>query len=252
MMNKNNIVTFGAGFIMGAAVGVGGFYLYFRRAVKKIQQTADDQVHQLEKYYGKTDEYKREERFPDYEEDTLSEAQNGRHNGILSNEQRADIKEQQKRLQANWAGTTNYAKMYQNKEEESLANGIDPAEMEFPTEEESEEHIQTLKDIGAISDEEKYHEEHQKNKNRPPKIISAEDASELPGYIEERTLYYYTEDEVLVDDSEEMIDDPEILIGDALDKFGFAQNDERIIFVLNYAQDVCYEIQKVNGAFSEE
>lgn len=251
-MNKNNIITFGAGLVTGAAVGVGGFYLYFRKAVKKIQEIADDQIHQLEEYYGKTDEYKREERFPDYEKDTLVETQNGRHAGILSNEQRADIREQQKKLQANWTGTTNYAKMYHKNEEEDLVplseiltkGGIllDPAELEHPEEAQNEQ----------MTDEEKYYEEHQKNKNKKPKIISVEDAAELPAYIEEQTLYYYTEDEVLIDDNEEIIDDPSLLIGDALDKYGFAQNDERIIFVLNYAQDVCYEVQKVNAAWSKE
>lgn len=99
-------------------------------------------------------------------------------------------------------------------------------------------------------DEEAF-DEHQKNKNKPPRIISEEAYSNLSPSVDQKTLYFYTEDEVLTDENEEMLDDPETYVGDALTKYGFNESEEMIIFVMNYALDTCYEIQKVDASWSD-
>ena len=100
----------------------------------------------------------------------------------------------------------------------------------------------------SLSDEEKQDyadamdatEEHRKNKNRPPKIISAEAVGELPAYFNHETFLFYPDDQVLTDSDDNEIPDPETYIGDALTKYDFDMNDEKVIFVLNYATTVTF------------
>lgn len=99
--------------------------------------------------------------------------------------------------------------------------------------------------------EKKTHEEHQKNKNRPPRIISAEESGNLDPHYEYETLVFYAYDEVLVDENDCVIEDPRHLVGDSLEKYDFINSDEEIIFVLNYELTTCYEINKVQAAFGE-
>lgn len=65
------------------------------------------------------------------------------------------------------------------------------------------------------------------------------------------TLYYYTEDNVLATEEDEVIEDPSTLIGDALDKFGFRNNDEEVIYVRNYGFQTDFEVEKRDTSFAE-
>lgn len=106
---------------------------------------------------------------------------------------------------------------------------------------------------GKTTPEEEAFDDHQRNKNKPPKIISAEAYGELPAHIEKKVLYFYAYDETVVDEDndDEPLTEPERLIGDALTEYGFIDNDERIIFIMNYALDTCYEIQKIDASWSD-
>lgn len=94
-------------------------------------------------------------------------------------------------------------------------------------------------------------EYHQKNKDREPRIISAEDAANLPVGWSEEPLYYYPEDDLLLDDFDNVVEDPSLLLGNCLEKYGFSDpnNDEDAIFVKNYQYDIVYWVQKVEGHF---
>ena len=86
--------------------------------------------------------------------------------------------------------------------------------------------------------------------NRRIRVISADDYGSIPGY-DFKELYYYQGDGILVDDTEDIIDNPELLIGDALTKFGFAENDDKQICVRNDEFSCDYEIMKIFGSFGE-
>lgn len=86
---------------------------------------------------------------------------------------------------------------------------------------------------------------HKENIHREPRIISKEDAQNLPGFIDTTDLFYYVEVDGLYDEEEEEIDQPYLLIGNALDKYGFRESDEQFLYVLNYQLDTCYHIQKI-------
>lgn len=82
------------------------------------------------------------------------------------------------------------------------------------------------------------------------KIISYDDYGSLPGY-DYKELYYYQGDDTLVDDQEDIIDNPELLLGDALTKYGFKTSDERTIYVRNEDFSCDYEITKVFQRFTD-
>lgn len=197
----------------------------------------------------------------------------GRDKGVLSRQQRDDIR---KKLEKNYEGTTNYAKQYVGKMEpgEDKSYPMTPeedvhtiyddieaelAEREHPEDDEPYVDPRDQEDEGDISttlpesskdaDVDEFFREHQKKKGRKPRIISVEEAANLPEYIETMTLFYYATNDVVVTEDEEVVEDPERIIGDALTKYDFANNDEMRIFVMNYSLDTCYEISKILGSY---
>ena len=130
-------------------------------------------------------------------------------------------------------------------------NVVDPAEGEHPTDDEDfvnySQGDYLTREIKAERDA---------NASKPPKIIKIEDCGSDPAY---RTinLNYYTGDGVLVECGGEFYygqDDIDILtdmIGDALDKYGFRENDEDEICVRNFSYMIDYDIVKIDGYYSD-
>lgn len=234
-MNVKSILAFICGTVIGAAGGILGTKKYFEN---KYQRRYESDHDQLEAYYHQRDEYIRVPH-EDEGDDVNSIEGDSKPSGRMSPEERAEIKE---KLNRNWEGTTNYARMYREKNgytEAKLAEGEHPLDQGESGEE------------GEETPEEEAFNEHQKNKNKSPKIISADAYSELDAHIETEVLYYYAYDEVLCDENEQPIEEVDWIIGDSLDKFGFRDNDEQLIFVINYALDTAYEIQKVNASWTD-
>lgn len=244
-MNIKNILLFVGGLAVGGAVGVLGTRKYFQ---DKYQKQYENDHAALEEYYHRADEYTRtdHEDEEEFEDDGINSSEvDSRPGGRMSDEERSEIK---KKLNKNWEGTTNYAGMYREKNgytEGKLAEAQHPLDQGEPGEEDPEDEM--------ITPEEEAFDNHQKNKDKSPKIITAEAYEDLPAYVEKKVLYFYSYDEILVDEDneEEPIDEPERLIGDGLVKYNFIDNDERIIFVMNYSQDTCYEIQKVDASWTD-
>lgn len=99
-----------------------------------------------------------------------------------------------------------------------------------------------------------HNEYHQKNRDRAPIIISAEAAGDLPVGYREEPLYLFMGCGTVTDDFDNVVEDPELLLGDCLTKYGFSDedNDEDMIFVQNFALDIVYTVQKVEGCFQDE
>lgn len=278
-MNSKNILIFICGMIVGGATGILGTRgILSKKYNKQFEECRDE----LEAYYQRRDEYARKPHEDNRKDRNEMSSKEGvsRPGGRMTPEERASIKE---KLRKNYEQTTNYAAMYK-----ASSDKIDPAEMEHPEEEESEagtcancgnkENLvsggktacychriddfvdkqdacsdwepEQLNDQNEVSEEQAF-EEHRKNMNKPPKIISAEAYSNLPAHIDQQAMYFYSYDEVLCDENEEMIDEPGLLVGDALTRYDFADSDERCIFVMNYATDTCYEIQKIDASWTD-
>lgn len=207
-----NSICFG----VGAAAGIIFTSIYWKKKMDKI-------LAETEEF---DDEYVRDD---DFEEDSDVEI-NPREKGPLSKEERDKIKE---KLIHNYEKTTSYANMYKG--------DCEPAEEEHPVDSDEDENVEDEVD--------RINREHIENRGKPPKIISAEEFSNLPANIETDTLYFYHYDNVLVDENEDEIDEG-MLVGDCLDKFGFRESDqEEIIFVMNYQIDKAFEIHRVMGAW---
>lgn len=89
------------------------------------------------------------------------------------------------------------------------------------------------------------------NRSKPPKIISEADFwNKYPQY-DAQTLMYYTEDDVLATEEDEEIFDVGMTIGDALERYGFMDNDESEIFVVNHRIGCRFQIQKVWGSYAD-
>lgn len=215
-MNKN-IIWLGLGLVVGAAGGVFGSRNYFK---KKFKEYADSEIEDMKQYYDSL-----AKKASDAQKEYAGETDN--YQNETEEEPKKNLDEIREKLKAGHELTTNYAEQYHIKNR--------------PEEEE--------KAAKAISEMEETVEISNRNKNRPPRIISAEEASNLDNHISSNVLYYYTENELVVDDDENIVDDPERILGDSLIKYDFINSDETIIFVLNYELDACYEIQKVDGFF---
>lgn len=91
-------------------------------------------------------------------------------------------------------------------------------------------------------------------KSKGPKMIKMADYGSEPN-LRLVELFYYTEDDVLTvgeDQNEEIIkdfDEIESMIGDALTKYGFKDNEEETIYVRNLKRGCDYEINKIFGSY---
>ena len=56
--------------------------------------------------------------------------------------------------------------------------------------------------------------------------------------------------DALTTEDDDLIEVPYDLVGDCLNKYGFTDNDEMVIYVQNFALTTVYEVQKVMAAFN--
>lgn len=207
-------------FLGGAAIGALSSYVICGRYYNKKY---DEHIKMMEDYYKVKDEYVRTE---------SQDEEIPRENGVMTSEERQVIKE---KLREEGLENVPYHQMYRQKNgytEQKLAEGEHPEE-----DDESD-------DEDIVTPEEDAFDDHMRNRNRPPKIISYDAVLELPSYYDHETLLFMAYTEELCDENGEPIEDPGLLVGNCLEKFGFVDNDEELIFVLNYALDTVYEIQK--------
>lgn len=100
---------------------------------------------------------------------------------------------------------------------------VDPAEQESPSEDEPEEEIFTV----------------------------TEEEMETYDNFEDIDLTYYAEDDILCDDQEQVIEDPEAIIGDALTKFGVKSGYPDTVYVINKRVRAIFEVLMVEGSYQE-
>lgn len=111
-------------------------------------------------------------------------------------------------------------KRYQESDEQ---RPVDPAEQESPPEDEPEEEIFTV----------------------------TEEEIESYDNFENIDLTYYAEDDILCDDQEQVIEDPEAIIGDALTKFGVESDYPDTVYVINERVRAIFEVLMVEGSYQE-
>lgn len=80
-----------------------------------------------------------------------------------------------------------------------------------------------------------------------PYVISPEEYGEIFGY-ETKSWTYYADD-ILVDEFDQIVEDPELYIGDGLKHFGEFEDDS--VFVRDEKASIDYEILRVTEEFSK-
>lgn len=81
-----------------------------------------------------------------------------------------------------------------------------------------------------------------------PYVISPEEFGEMDGYTQ-ISLTYFEDDDILSDENGVVIDDPEEIVGDALDHFGDYEEDS--VFVRSDPKRCDYEILKDLRSYAE-
>lgn len=222
---KKEYGYFLGGMVSGGALGVLATIIFLK---KKFMKELDRRVDEMEDYYQRTDEYDKRK--------------------VQNQKSSVRVKEKDKKLKTGHVkekDRTNYAKAYddivtnnyivkdgimrQSSDEELLA------ESEYP-EEDFEDEIDALESISKESDLE-------------PRIISFEKAGELDATYDDQTLFYYMYNDTLTDDEGNVVDEPDLLLGNALEKYGFSDNDEKMIFVQNFRLRTLYEVEKIWDSF---
>lgn len=239
-MTNRDIAIFVGGAIAGAVGGVLGTMGYFK---KKYEKIANEQIAEIEEYYGEKigKNYIREDDAEINPVDDRDVSNTGRENGVLSEEERSAIKE---KLLDNYARTSNNATNYSQISTERFIANREAANNEAQDDED---------EPVTMTPEEIADDEHKKNFNKPPRILSLDEYSNLPSYIDTQTLYFYFDDMVVTDDNDEVVDDYERLIGNCLEQTDFVNSqDEMLLLVMNYQLDTAYEIQKVMASYNND
>ena len=230
-MISKSLIMFLIGFVTGGSAGAIGTTLYYKKKVDDLIDEVEELEEEVDnKLRRKKHEEDSEEVNPRSKYLKSSETENGRDKGTLSPEERQAIKE---KLDKNWEQTTNYASMYDGGE---------------PDDDEESPSVFNENGYGVALDMEA-NEFHQKNRNIPPRIISADSIGSLPAYFEKETFFFYPEVGILTDEENREIMDPETYLGDSLTKYGFDENNEKNIFVVNYSTDTLFEVQKMEGEY---
>lgn len=212
-MTSKDLIIFISGLTVGGIAGVFGTKNYWR---KHFEEIADTEIAEMDEYYS-------EKRKEDIEMFFPGDAE------VNPQVEETDLKDTKEKLQKNYEQTTNYANMYKNTSKKSS---------------EADEEIETNEHAAGLATA-----KHEENKKKKPKLISQDVLGDIPSYFEMKTLFYYTENEVITDEEDVIIDDPSYLLGDCLDKFDFRNSDEETIFIQNFSLDTIYEIQKVMSEF---
>lgn len=253
-MSSNGFIIFLSGCAVGGAVS----YFVTKHRIEKLERAvSEDRIKSLEAYI---DEIQEKDQNGDLV-DALSYTSNG-------NEDEDKAKQDYQWVQngGNKKGVkdpfadVDYVSFYKKKDKkdessksaESVASvtaEFDPAASEHPMDDEDEEEFRQK----AIS----YEKSKEAASRTPPKIITAEDYED-PEYdhYDKVTLYYYTDNKVLIDEDDNVIkgpsDDPRMYVGDLIEKSGFDHNEEKALYVRNTSRGTDYEIGKIFGAFEDE
>lgn len=117
--------------------------------------------------------------------------------------------------------------------------------------EKQEKEFELMKEL-AKSDEEDEDEDHttvdfhsRADLHSDPIIITADEAGDVPDNYESEVLFYYVQNDALVDEYDEEIDEPERAVGNLLETSGYKKNMDRHIYIKNPRLNVIYDIEKV-------
>lgn len=221
----NNIGSFVAGLAIGAAGGVTGCYLVLKKRFDRMYADLQNQMYdeldrRMEEFYEQHEEYLRESDDREILSDINAEEEDGGY----------------QKYQNAYRPTGRVP--YQNEEDVAASD----AEQTIANEE-----YESTPEL----DREAF-ERRNRDKRKQPRLITDQAFAELDQSIEKAVLLYYTENGVICDENDIPLEDPERFVGNCLDKYSFGSSDEKLVFIMNYELDTCYEVQKIQGFYEED
>lgn len=123
---------------------------------------------------------------------------------------------------------------------------------EYEPFEADEEVISTVEDLVQSYISENDEKPHDATDDDGPFIVSVDSFQNEYETHSKNTLTYYEADNVLTDDRDEVITDPDEYVGpDALDSFGEGSDDENVVYVRNLKKEADYEVIRDERAYQE-
>lgn len=238
-MNKGKYIIFFSGFVAGGITGAGVAFLFLK---KKFDKRIDEELEKINSEMS-------EEDVAYFEGETKVNIED------LDSTPAPTLNDISKKYASPKAEEMDYKNFYSKKEESA-----DPAESEHPEEEDDEENENETdpESIGVITPENEnlvagyqMTKEMAYSKDKKPKIITGDSFYNEYPHFDKISLQYYFDDDILATEEDEEIDDVERVLGDTLDKYGFRNNDESVIYVRNLSMGTDYEVFKVRAAFGE-
>lgn len=221
--------------VAGIAGGIAGFAVGYFVADKTIGKKCKEQMDEMQEYYQRTDEYERVEhtdrvkRVKKGAPKAEKEGSEEKNKGLEADQKPKKVKKEERPV--------DYTKFYKEKGdhkkdfEQILAENEHPEEdFEEENEAEEDEALDILR-------------QYQENKGKEPVLL--EDYGEIPPGYNEEILSFYLYSDILVDEEGTIVEDPGRLVGDCLDKTGFADNNDKVLFVVNHEYATVYEIEKI-------
>lgn len=160
-------------------------------------------------------------------------------------EQIKDVKEHYKLLRKEEEYST---PMILAEKYDDVLEGLEYLAHEEKTDEEDDDDIQEIEEeseaipVGNLFE---------RNKNEPYVIPVAEFMNDSNSF-DKITITYFEEDDVLCDEREEVIPNVEGTVGnDALTKFGYMSDDEKIVYVRNERLKTDFEVLKEEKSYAE-
>lgn len=129
---------------------------------------------------------------------------------------------------------------------------VDPAELEHPTEDDPDDiddsHDENGEYIYDESDEAQLAME--QYADIPATVIPYEEFITLPPYFENVTYLYFEGDDTLVEEeNDQLVEQVDILVGDALTRFGEGSPSEEAVYVMNGKCGLAIEIIRVHDRY---
>lgn len=115
------------------------------------------------------------------------------------------------------------------------------------------ETVNVFETQNAVELEWDYAKEVKARNPRIPYVIHHDEWQENPQEFDKVDLVYYEGDEVLADDRDQVIGDPDEAVGlTNLELFGHGSGDPNTVFVRNEVREVDYEIARSHGMYAQE
>lgn len=118
----------------------------------------------------------------------------------------------------------------------------DPYDGSDPEEEDDEAEFDAIEDEAHLT---------MSQWNQEPEVVDEETYINLPTYFTCVTFQYFDEDDTLIDEAEEPVIDPELYIGDALNRFGELSDNPDHVYVVNGSMGLAIEVIRLHASYTK-